>query len=345
MWVTPVVARCAWTDWIAASVWKRPKTRDLAARARQRSASAIKGCGPEGDILFGEGDEGAVRGAACAAAGGGVQHQGQETPGFGLIGEEVCQEAAQEDRFLGEAGFQACGESVVPSGAVGGVDGREDGGQAPGQGRGLWRLEADSGVADFRLGADEALGHRGGRGQEGRGDAGGVQAQDGLEHEGGLRGRVDGLVGADEEELEAGVGKVVVLAVCGFGVDQFQGGGGGLAHGAVAGDVSEGPSCDRQQPGFGVAGHAVGWPGLQRAAEGFREGVLGGRDVSGAGGDQGEQAAVGGARHVFGDVARVCHQAAGGGRTGRTSTLPSLAEGERAAHSRASSRPGASMTT
>ena len=78
-----------------------------------------------------------------------------------------------------------------------------------------------------------------------------------------------------------------------------------------------------EQPGLRLAGHAAGGPGFQRQAECLGQRILGGGHVAGAGGQDRDQAAIGVARRLFGQAARILfgHRAMGG-ITGRTSVLP-----------------------
>ena len=101
------------------------------------------------------------------------------------------------------------------------------------------------------------------------------------------------------------------------------------------------------QPGIGIGGDAAFGPGGERCRERLGERVLCQGNIARPSHQQREQAPVGDARRNLGGTARVrLHHAAaepGGGITGRTSTDPDEAAGERAAHSSAASRSATSM--
>ena len=60
-----------------------------------------------------------------------------------------------------------------------------------------------------------------------------------------------------------------------------------------------------EQPGVGIVGHAGLGPQPQRGREGLGQRILGARDVAGAGGEEGDEAAVAVARDVLGGAARL----------------------------------------
>lgn len=254
--------------------------------------------GPESGVLALEGDEAALGVETGGAAGFAIEHEGEEAAGFGFGGEEFDEEAGEVDRFLAEfdGGGFGMGDGV-PGAAVGGIDGGEDVVEAGGHFFAGGDLEAEPGVANFRFGSDEALAHGGGGDEEGGADAFGVEAEDGLEHEGGADGGVDGGVGADEEELEAFVGEGV-FGEDGLLVAEFDFLLGVLLDAVVALGVEEAVAGDGDEPGVGLGGDALFGPSAEGGEEGVGEGVFGGGDVFGAGGEDGEQAPVG----VAGDL-------------------------------------------
>src|SRR5690606_4182866 len=100
-----------------------------------------------------------------------------------------------------------------------------------------------------------------------------------------------------------------------------------------------------------IVGDAVGRPHAQRSREGFAQRVLGARDVTRAGGEEGDEAAVAFARDAFGGaadiglgcLAGITHfQLPLGTWTGRISMAPKREEGQRFAQATASSRSAAS---
>ena len=108
-----------------------------------------------------------------------------------------------------------------------------------------------------------------------------------------------------------------------------------------------------EQPAFGIGGNAAGVPIGEGGGEGFRQRILGARDVAGARGEKGHQLAVAAARHRLGGprVASLAiaapmprlHLQAYMVQTGRTSMVPWLAPGQRAAQDSAASRSGTSI--
>ena len=99
----------------------------------------------------------------------------------------------------------------------------------------------------------------------------------------------------------------------------------------------------RHQPGFWIAGHAVGGPVHQRRGEGLGQRVLGPGDVARARGEERDQLAVTATRNLFGRFGRLAGRVpAHIAMIGRTSIEPALAPGQRAAQERAASRSGTS---
>src|SRR5437762_4668824 len=105
----------------------------------------------------------------------------------------------------------------------------------------------------------------------------------------------------------------------------------------------------REQPSFRILGHAVSWPHGQRLEQSLAQCIFGARQVLGVHGEIGHQAPM--ACHsldrsfnllsitsTHSTILRLVS-----GASGRTSTAPYEAAGQRAAHSRAASRDGTSM--
>ena len=88
----------------------------------------------------------------------------------------------------------------------------------------------NAGLGDLLLGADQALGQRGLRRQEGGGDFGGGQAADGAQRERRPRVRADGWVAADEdqskpvvlEDLRLPLRRAVDRRVVDVGLERFE---------------------------------------------------------------------------------------------------------------------------
>lgn len=208
--------------------------------------------------------------------------------------------------------------------------------------------EGHAGVAQAGFGADEALAHGGGWDEEDGGDVIGGEAEDGLKDQRRAHAALDGGVGAGEHQREAAVGDDGAFLGGRFYLvgDQFHmllPGGSGLA---TANGIGLAAARDRQQPGIGILGNAVDRPHTQRGGEGLAEGILGARHISGAGGKEGDEAAVAFARHALGSTASLV----GGGhlrlpsatKTGRISIEPYLLDGQRLAQAMAPSRSSAS---
>jgi hypothetical protein len=149
-------------------------------------------------------------------------------------------------------------------------------------------------------------------------------------------------VGAREHQLQPLVGDRVVADAAGGGLlgcaEQLLPV--ALADPAPAGLVRQSPACGHQEPCFGHPGNARGGPVHERRGEGVREGVLRHGHVVRPAGEKGEQAPIAFARYPLRldpgpGQAVICH-------SGRTSTAPWAAPGQRAAQSIAASRSFAS---
>ena len=247
-------------------------------------------------------------------------------------------------RFVGEV---AATGGVGPALGEAGVDRGQHGVEPSGQFAGVRDAQGNAGPADLVLRADQALGHGGGRGQEGSGDPRGVQAEDGLQHQRRADRGIDGGMGAGEHQAEAVVRDRVIR---GRGVGEFLGEqpdvlGGGIAVAPAAGGVDQPAAGDGHQPGLRVAGHAACGPVGEGGGEGVGQRVLGRGNVAGARGEEGDQPAVAAAGGEFGCpagilVALARHHMA---QIGRTSIAPWLAPGQRAAQESAASRSATSI--
>lgn len=128
----------------------------------------------------------------------------------------------------------------------------------------------------FALRAAQALTHRGRAHDEGPRDAGRVESQHRLQHERGARGRIDGGMRANKQELET-----VVRETCGVGRHLLghlrgseQRGRPVVAHASVAFLINQPAPRHRQEPGFGFARHPSQRPRLESVAKRFCERVL-----------------------------------------------------------------------
>nr|WP_255646524.1 MULTISPECIES: hypothetical protein [Nocardiopsis] len=255
---------------------------------------------PAAGVLFGRGD----RAAPSVQPGGGAgRRQGDErgqAVGLGAVGGQPREDLGQVQGLGGQAGA-GFGAADLPVDGVGAVDRLQDVVQPFGQGVPVGDAEGHSRLLDPLLGPGEP-GGQGGRGEGERGgDAGDRQAQDGVEHERGAHGGVDRRVGAHQHQFQAAVADGVHVG-CGVGgrgvavrVQRHPG-----AHGGRPPVVAQPVAGHREQPGLGIGGHAVARPGREGALVGVGEGVLGGGQVSGGRGQQGEQAPVGGAGRAGG---------------------------------------------
>lgn len=253
------------------------------------------------------------------------------------------QHAGEPDRLLGQAARACLGTGhIVPAGAVGGVDGVEHIGGAPGQLHRLGNIEGNARITDFLLRAPEPLPQRFRREQKGAGDALGRQAQHRLQHQRCACLLRDGRVGADEEELQTLIGEEHGLA----GIDRVQFieplqlWHGGIAHPQMAIAVDQRAARGGEQPGIGVGGHARARPRFERGHKGLAERILRLGEITVAGRQQGHEPPVTVTGGAFGGVPRA-HDIES---KGRTSTEPVAAVGQRAAHSSATSRFGTSIT-
>lgn len=263
---------------------------------------------------------------AGGAAGLAMQHQGQQPLGLGGVGQQGDHEPGEPHRFLGQADMAGFGgEGLIPAGAVGGVDGTQHAIEPRRQVGGGGQGEADAGIADLGLGAHKALAHGGGRHQEAGGDARGIQAQHGLQHQRRLDGRVDRRVGADKQQVQPAVRRGAGGVALRFLGQLGEGGGGGAAHLGVAGAVAQHAARGGQQPGFRPRGNAARRPDFQRQTEALGQRILRGGHIAGAGGEQGDEPPVGFARRPLRCPACLSRGGQGhcgiGGITGRTSVL------------------------
>ncbi len=182
--------------------------RARAASSSCASASSASAASHRAGSCSDQRDVVAFRRPARVAARFAVEHQCKQAARFRFVGQEVHEQPGEIQGLAGKiaaAGIASGG--VVPRAAVGRVDRGADRIQPRREFVAAGHVEADSRIADLRLGAREALAHGAGRHQERRGDARGVEAEHGLQHQRRMDGRVDGWVRADEQQLQAVVGK------------------------------------------------------------------------------------------------------------------------------------------
>lgn len=219
-----------------------------------------------------------------------VQHQGQQAHRLGLVRHQLDQQTAELHRLLREPA--AAGQTVgLPAMAVSRIDRLQHRAQAR---RPLGRtrdLERNAGVADLLLGAAQALADRRRPGEIGRRDARRVEAEHDLQHQRRPHRRIERRMGADEQQFQTLVGKLVRQLV-GFrrlavgDEDRL----GEPPHAALARGVDQPAPRGRQQPGFRLLRHAFFGPGLQRGAQRIGQRILGAGEVLRVGGEKRQQA-------------------------------------------------------
>ena len=220
---------------------------------------------PQGAVLFGEGDQGAVRGGPRRAPGIGQQHERQQPGDLAVLGQESSEQAREPDRLRGQVcpvqrGTRARRVALVEQ-EVEHVQDHAEPILALRLGR---QVEAGAGVPDRLLRAADALGHRGLGDQEGVRDLGRRQAADRSERQRELRRHRERRVAAQEQERE----RVVPLGDrprVGHVEDRdlFL----ATTAGALAAPpVDQPPGGHRDEPGSRVLGHALLGP-LRRGGE------------------------------------------------------------------------------
>ncbi len=205
-------------------------------------------------------------------------------------------------------------------------------------------------AADLGLRAHQALAHGGRCHQKRRADRRRVETQHALQDERRADRRLDRRMRAGEHQGEAAVGdfrRVGCRLFHLFGHQcQVL-----FAHGRALlppHRVDRAPPGRRQQPGFGILRHAVLRPVGERGGKRLGKRVFRRRHVAAARGEKGDQLAIAAARRRLGSGARIGYcifregQAAMA-QSGRTSTVPCAAPGQRAAQARAASRSGTSI--
>ena len=144
-----------------------------------------------------------------AAARFAIQEQSQQALNLGIVRHELQEHAREPDGLLGEVAASLVGAGhVVPTNAEGGVNGLQHGIEALRQIALLRNLKANARPGESWFGSDQALTHGRRRNKKGRGNACRVQAQNGLQHQRRVHGRVDRRVRTDEEQLQAFIGKL-----------------------------------------------------------------------------------------------------------------------------------------
>ncbi len=271
---------------------------------------------------------------------------------LGLVGQMGRDEFGQEHRLGGELARRGVVD-LAPVQRVGAVDRLQHGREALRPFARLGLLEAQAGGADLGLGAHEALGHRLRLDEEGAGDAGGVQAEHGLQHQCAVHAGVDRRMRADEHQAQPRVGQCGRLGRGGVLVGPQHSQRRVVGQALAAGGDQQLAARGGQQPCVGRGRHAVARPVGERAGEGLGKRVLGRRDIAPLPGQPREQPAVAAPRGGLGRGRRVdrwrgrrgVHFAgAGMGRTGHAKVVPTAEPGQRSAHLSASSSESTSIS-
>jgi hypothetical protein len=223
-----------------------------------------------------------------------MQHQGEQAERLGLLWEQRRDEATEPDPLLGEVAAARVGaRRIRPAFGEGRVERIEHRRQARRELGALGHLERDAGLPDLPLGAHQALAHRGGRHQERRADAGGVEAEQGLEDQRRADARVDGGMRAGEHQGQAFIREPALRSGGGDLLGHLLEMAGGVQGGALPSRCVD-PASPRhgEQPGLGIAGNAPLRPVHQRDREGVGQSVLRPRDVARARRQQRHELAV-----------------------------------------------------
>jgi hypothetical protein len=229
---------------------------------------------------------------------------------------------------ISAASFGAGG--IGPAFGEGGIDGFKNGIEPLGQIGALRHPERDAGLPDLVLGARQALTHGGGRDQESRRDGGGIEAENGLQHQRCPDATLDRRVGAGEHQAQALIRNLRLGCQGGlqFLCHQPQMVRGALAAAPPPDSIDQLAPRHRHQPRLWARWDSVHRPIDQGGGEGIGQGVFCGRHIPRAGREKGDQLAVTPARHRFGGFARLlvtlswhrnCSHAL---QIGRTSTAP-----------------------
>jgi hypothetical protein len=236
---------------------------------------------PRGDVLLAQRHEASAGIAAGRPAGMAVPQQREQPAGLRGVRHQGDQERRQPDGLVCQVhpALRAV-HDFRPGDAEGGVDRVEDVSQSLRQ---LLRLGDDERNArgrDLGLGPHQSLAHRGGRHEEGGGQPGRVQAEHDLQHERRTDTRLDGGVGADEQQLQPLVGERVIRRR-GRQRLQMRDDGLGLRADALSTmTADEGAPRRRQQPRIGRRGHAARRPGAHGGVERVGQGIFGRGDVA-----------------------------------------------------------------
>ncbi len=245
---------------------------------------------PLGGILVGKRDELPVGVNSGRRAGRGELDQGREPAGLWIAGDEHGEHLGEVQRLRGQLAGLRPGRPVDDIRAVYRLEDRV---HPRRQVRPLRKAEGDAGGLDALLRPDQARRHGRRRYGEGAPDLLGGEAEHRVEHQGGVRRAVDRRVRAHEHEFKPPVGDRVDVNVGEGRQRVLRGieGDGPLRPGGLP-LVAQPVAGDGQQPRVGAGGHPLRRPRPQGPLERVGECVLRRGEVTGGGGEQGEQPAV-----------------------------------------------------
>ncbi len=268
-----------------------------------------------------------------------VQHQGQQAKRLGLVRKKRGDEAAQPDCLFGKVappGFGAGG--IGPAFRICGINGIEHRSEPGAKLIPVRNPKRDPRDFDLVLRPDEALPHRRRRDEERGRNRGGIEAENGLQHERSANAAFNRRMRAGKHQGKTLVrNPILPLDVhCGDLRQELQMIGRPVGSLPLARGINLLPTRDREEPAFRVRGNALFWPVDQRGGKRFRQRVFRAGHVSRAGREESYELPVAFPRHTLEH-----HSFA---QIGRSSTVPWLAPGHRAAQEIAASRSGASIT-
>src|SRR6266481_9190249 len=183
------------------------------------------------------------------------------------------------------------------------------------------------------------------------GDAYGIHAQNGLEHERRVHGGIDRRVGAYEEQFQPFIWKLRRQGhLLGLLPEEQESGLARYSCLLMTHKVDKRVARRRQQPGLRILWQAVSRPSRERFDQRVAEGVLRARHIARVCGKVGYKASIGLAGYALDPPMRVVLAGSAhsvirrlhSGVSGRTSTAPYEAAGQRAAQSSAASSEGSS---
>ena len=278
-----------------------------AARGEQRLGLGDDRPIPQRLVLLGERHVVALGRAAGPTPRLGVQHQRQQSLRLGLLRQQLGRQPRQEQRFPGEVAARRIGSPWIgPAFGERRIDGVEHGAEPPRQSLALGNGEGDAGLPDLVLGPHQPLGHGRRRGEEGRGDGLGVEAEHGLQDQWRADGDIDRRMGAGKHQRQPPVrdfriGRRRVQPIA----EDLQLCRDDLAAAALARGVDDLAACGRDQPGLRVGRTAIDRPIRKRRRKRVGQRILGQRHIARVRGQEGDELAIAAAGNRLGCAVRV----------------------------------------